>query len=245
MCKYHIRPIPLCMGPRGQAYWTYRLNSVQLAGSCLYVWYIEGSQPKILVDAGATAEMYPGHGYPQENIQSLEDGLSKLGLKPNDIEIVILTHLHWDHIALAPKFPNAEFIVQKAELDFARNPHPASAMTGDYSNKIFDDLKLRVIEGDKEIIDGVRVFLTPGHSPGAQSVAVETPKGRAVITGFCSTLANFDPPRYIKEKGFPVVTTGLHLDIRQAYDSGLKVKQIADIILPLHECSFVGKDRIP
>jgi N-acyl homoserine lactone hydrolase len=243
--EYNIRPVPLCMGPRGQAYWTYRLNSVQLAGSCLYVWYIEGSQPKILVDAGATAEMYPGQGFPQENIQSLEDGLGKLGLKPNDIEIVILTHLHWDHIALAPRFTNAEFIVQKAELDFARNPHPASAMTGDYSSKIFNDLRLRVIEGDREIIDGVKLFLTPGHSPGGQSVAVKTPKGLAVITGFCCTLANFNPPRYIKEEGFPVVTTGLHLDIRQAYDSGLKVKQIADIILPLHECSFVDKDRIP
>ena len=93
MPTYHIRPIPLCMGPRGQGYWTYRLNCVQLAGSCLYVWFIEGSQPKILVDAGATAEMYPGHGYPQENIQSLEDGLSRLGLKPNDIEILLEIHI--------------------------------------------------------------------------------------------------------------------------------------------------------
>jgi glyoxylase-like metal-dependent hydrolase (beta-lactamase superfamily II) len=189
--------------------------------------------------------MYPQHGFPQEDIQSLEDGLAKLDLKPDDFEIVILTHLHWDHISLARKFINAEFIVQKDELDFARNPHPASAMTGDYSNKVFNDLKLRVIEGDKEIIDGVRVFLTPGHSPGAQSVAVNTPDGVAVITGFCCSLANFDPPRHIKEKGYPVVTTGLHLDIRQAYDSGLKVKQTADIVLPLHECSFIGKDRIP
>jgi len=189
--------------------------------------------------------MYPEHAYVQENIQSLEDGLAKLGLEPDDIEIVILTHLHWDHISLAHKFTNAEFIVQKAELDFARNPHPASAMTGDYSSRVFNDLKLKVIEGDKEVIDGVRVFLTPGHSPGAQSVEVKTPESNAVITGFCCTLANFDPPRHIKEKGFPVVTTGLHLDIRQAYDSILKVKQAADMVLPLHECSFIGKDRIP
>jgi len=198
-----------------------------------------------MVDAGATADMYPSHGFPEDNIQSLEDGMGRLRLKPEDIGIVILTHLHWDHIALASKFTNAEFIVQKAELDFARNPHPASEMTGDYDNRIFDDLNLRVIEGDQEIIDGVGVMLTPGHSPGAQSVAVETPKGVAVITGFCCTLANFNPPPRITQKGYPVVTPGLHLDIRQAYDSALKVQQIADIILPLHECSFRSKDRIP
>ena len=250
MRKYHICPMTLCKGLRSEAVWTYRLNFEQATESCFNVWYIEGSEPKILVDAGATAEMAAMHSLqgqtqPLEDVQSLEDGLAKVGLKPTDIEIVILTQLHWDHIGLAYKFTNAEFIVQKAELDFARNPHPASAMTGDYDNKIFNDLKLKVIEGDMEIIDGVRVLFTPGHYPGGQSVAVDTPKGVAIITGFCSTLANFEPPQRLRNKGFPVITPGLHIDICQAYDSVLRVKEAADIILPLHECSFINKARIP
>ncbi len=250
MRKYHIRPITLCKAFRNEAVWTYRLNFEQTVESCVNVWYIEGSEPKILVDAGGTAEMaavysLQGQTYPMKDVQSLESGLATIGLKPEDIEIVILTHLHWDHVGLAYKFTNAEFIVQKAELDFGRNPHPASAMTGDYDTRIFNDLKFRVIEGDMEVIDGVRVLFTPGHSPGGQSVAVDTPQGVAIITGFCSIPANFDPPPRLRDKGFPVITPGLHIDIRQAYDSILRVKQAADIILPLHKCAFIDEDRIP
>lgn len=244
MGGYSIRPVPLYTGPRDMSQWTYLMNYGQRVETCHYVWYIEGSSPRILVDAGADAELSRANGFSEDDdIQSVEQGLRKIGLKPEDIEIVILTHLHADHVALAGKFNKARFIVQKAELEFALNPHPVHV--GNYDSSLFNGLDLEVIEGDKEIIDGVRVFLTPGHSPGAQSVAVETPGGTAVITGFCCTLDNFNPPPQLEARGCPVVAPSIHTDALQAYDSALKVKQVADIILPAHEAAFIDRDRIP
>ena len=130
-----------------------------------------------------------------------------MGLRPQDIDIIILTHLHEDHIQLARRYPKARFIVQKSELEFARNPHPVQAFC--YLKDPFDDVNFQVIEGDKEIVDGVRVMLTPGHSAGAQSIVVETAQGRAMITGFCCIRTNFKPPR---ELGIPVIPPGILLD---------------------------------
>ena len=180
-----------------------------------------------------------------EDIQTVEEGLGKLGLKPDDIDIVILTHLHQDHIAFASKYTRANFIVQKAELDFALNPHPMAVKLTSFDKRQFENLNLEVIEGDKEIIDGVRVMLTPGHTMGSQSVVVETPKGTAVITGFCCTLDNFDPPPKAKAQGLEVVPPTRHYDLLQSYDSILKVKQTGYFIIPLHETSFIGRDRLP
>ncbi len=180
-----------------------------------------------------------------EDIQSVEEGLGKLGLRPEDIEIVILTQLHRDHIQLASKFVRAKFIVQKAELDFALNPHPLIAMEGSYQKAFFQNLNMEVIEGDREILDGVRVIFTPGHTPGGQSVVIETPKGTAVIPGFCCTNANFEPPPKARAKGFEVVVPARHYDLLQAYDSIVKVKNTGYIILPLHEPSLKDRDRLP
>jgi len=221
-------------------------GSPQTRGS--YVWYIEGPKEHILVDAGSSTEMKAISGagsimFPEghaEHVQTLEEGLGKLGLKPEDIDIIILTHAHEDHVQLARKYPKAKFIIQKAELDFARNPHPIQQFT--YQPKLIEGLNFEVIEGDAQIVDGVSVMLTPGHSPGGQSVIVETAKGKAVITGCCCIRQNFEPP---KELGMPVIPTGILIDPIQSYDSLIKIKNIADIIIPLHDGEFLEVDRIP
>jgi len=213
--------------------------SLELVG---YTWYIEGPKENIIVDAGGTAEGLIKYGVPTETIHSVEDGLSMVGLKPDDIDIVILTHLHFDHVELGYKYTKARFIVQKAELDFARNPHPIAA--GEYDKDTFERLNYEVIEGDKEVTEGVRILVTPGHTPGGQSILVETAKGTAVITGFCCIDDNFYPPDEVAKR-MPVIISAFHTDIYQFYDSMLKVKGIADIIVPIHEKKFLNIDRIP
>jgi glyoxylase-like metal-dependent hydrolase (beta-lactamase superfamily II) len=211
---------------------------------CTYVWYIENSAPKILVDAGVSAADFIAHGDSQEDVQPLEIGLQKIGVRPEEIDIVILTHLHYDHIALARLFMNARFIVQKKELDAARNPHPM--IVSWFEKELYEGLNFKVVDGDAEIVEGVKVLLTPGHTPGGQSVAVETAGGLAVITGFCCIKDTFYPPQHIVEKeGLQVMAPGLILDALQAYDSALRVKQCADVIIPLHDIEFINKDRIP
>lgn len=243
MGVYCIRPIPLCKGFRDRSQWTYRLNYGQKVATCSYVWYIEGLKERILVDAGVNAPLFRARGIPDEDIQSLEEGLGKLGLVLRDIGIVLMTHLHWDHVALASSFSDAKFIVQKKEYDFAINPHPAVASA--YDKELFRDLNIELIEGDKEIARGIKVVLTPGHTPGGQSVAIDTPEGLAVITGFCCSLENFFPPAEARAKGMDIVAPGIHMDLLRAYDSVARVKEMADIIIPLNDPKFMEIDRIP
>jgi glyoxylase-like metal-dependent hydrolase (beta-lactamase superfamily II) len=214
--------------------------------SATYIWYIEGPKEKIIVDAGSLPTAMGSQplrfprGKPSETVQSLEQGLGKLGLKPEDIDTVIVTHLHGDHIHLARKYKKAKFIIQKTELEFARNPHPVQAFH--YFKDYFEGLNFEVIEGDKEIVEGVKVILTPGHTPGGQSVAVKTAKGIAIITGFCCINTNFNPP---KELGASVIPPGILTDALQAYDSVMKVKHLADFIVPSHDGEFINRSKIP
>jgi N-acyl homoserine lactone hydrolase len=243
MTTYRIRPIALCEGPRDVSQWTHRLNIGTKCNSAIYVWYIEGSQPKILVDSGVTASYYAGKPFITRDLISVEDGLRKLGLTPEDIKIVIITHLHFDHVSLAYLYKKAKFIVQKRELDYARNPHPIDALF--YDSSAFEGLNFEVIDGDKEIIPGVSVLLTPGHTPGGQSVEIETIAGKAIITGFCSQMSTFTQTEEMRQMGWEVAAPGLHQDVREAYDSVLKVKRRASIIIPLHDPAFITKEVIP
>jgi len=246
MSKYVIRPIPLEKS-RGLTYkFTYLVGFGSPEERVAYTWYIEGSTENIIVDTGCESSglvpqpiMFP-FASKFEQIQSIQEGFGKVGLKPEDVDIVILTHMHEDHVQLARKYPKAKFVVQKAELEMARNPHPLQRWT--YLEDPFNDINFEVIEGDKEIVNGVSVMLTPGHTPGGQSVIVETAKGKVVITGFCCIRRNFEPPPGL---AMPVIPPGILLDAVEAYNSVLKVKEIADIVIPIHDSEFLAVDRIP
>ena len=80
------------------------------------------------------------------------------------------------------------------------------------------------------------MFLSPGHTPGCQSVAVETAKGTAVISGFCATEETFQPPgeNMPLPKQPEAQIPAIHINAAEADESVMRVKKIADIILPLH-----------
>jgi glyoxylase-like metal-dependent hydrolase (beta-lactamase superfamily II) len=240
---YKIHPIALCEGIRDMSQWTYGFNIGKKVKTACYTWYIEGAEAKILVDTGAQEEHFTDPEFPMKDRIRLEEELSLFGLKPENIDIVILTHLHFDHVALAHKFKNATFIVQKRELDFAGNPHVSMAMY--YNLKYFEDLNFYVLDGDKEILSGIKVLFTSGHSPGGQSVQVETDKGKAVIAGLCSQMSTFMPTEEMKKRGLEVAVCGIHTNVFEAYDSALRIKKTADIIIPLHEPSFIETHEIP
>ncbi len=90
----------------------------------------------------------------------------------------------------------------------------------------------------------------PGHTPGCQAVIVDTTAGKAVISGFCSIMENFFPPEDVKTTvtpfaTYPVIAPGIHTDLLEAYESVLRIKQIADIIIPMHDPDMAERDRIP
>jgi len=184
----------------------------------VYVWYIEGANSRIIVDAGYDETAGIG-GW---RVSSLDDGLVKVGLRPEDVDIVIFTHLHPDHMYLANRFTNAKLIVQSAELEDALKEHPML--------NLVKALNFDAIAGDQQIDDNVSVLLTPGHSSGGQSVMVETAVGKVVITAFCCTMDHFDPA---------ITPPPLFTDRDQLIDSMRRVAEIADVLVPIHDHSFV------
>jgi N-acyl homoserine lactone hydrolase len=238
MAVFSVHPIGLTKSMRDLSQYTYRLNTGVPCEYACYTWVIGGSKPNIMVDAGDMS--FAG----ETQIVKMEEGLAKLNLSPDDIKIIILTHLHVDHVSLTHMFKNARFIVQKKELDYALNPHPFEAYL--YMEKMFANLNFEVIDGDKQIIPGVNVFLTPGHSPGGQSVEIQTAGGKTIITGFCCQLKTFEQSERMKQfYRWEVAIPLIHGDVREMYESVLAVKKRADLILANHDIAYVGKTVVP
>jgi N-acyl homoserine lactone hydrolase len=115
--------------------------------------------------------------------QLLLQRLQELGLTPRDIDIVVLTHAHWDHSLNMDVFPDAEFVLHHTEIEYAHNPDPNDWATPAYTGVALDRMRLRPC-GDGDVLDdGVRILATPGHSPGSITVLAETADGVAGVCG--------------------------------------------------------------
>jgi N-acyl homoserine lactone hydrolase len=247
MNTYKIKPLALSIIELDKAVFTYRFNYGVKIRVPIIAWYIEGADKHILVDTSADARLATEfRGFPAEEITSFEEALAGLGLKPTDIDIVLQTHLHWDHCANTRKCENAKVIVQEEELRFALAPHPILAPG--YKKNLLTGLNFMVVRGPHEVLPGIELIPTPGHTPGGQSVSVTTARGKAIITGFCCLKENFGPPEGAPEEVrevTPVIAPGVHLNAVDGFDSVLLVKGLADIPIPQHEPSFVGLKSIP
>lgn len=233
-----IYPIPLCTMTMDKGFFTYLRYHGEKVETPIYAWLIMGGEEPILVDPGCSAEEFRKYSFLPtgfKEISPIEDSLRGMGISTKDIMTVIITHMDADHITNAKKFMHARLIVQEAELRFARNPHPLFAKK--YHQHLYDGLKFVTIEGDIEIIPGVEVIFTPGHTAGTQSVVVTTKRGKAVIAGFCTIEENFS--------GQEDIIPANHFDPFQAYESIIKVRKIADIIIPVHSPRFLSIKSIP
>jgi glyoxylase-like metal-dependent hydrolase (beta-lactamase superfamily II) len=168
-------------------------NRVPYSTSCLL---IEGDGRRILVETG-NGDKHP----PKERrIYDLEDrtivtALAEIDVTPASIDLVVLTHLHFDHAGgatrlegavLRPTFPRARYVVQAREVEDATHPHERNRAS--YQERDFIPLLaagvLDLVEGEAEVAPGVRVLPSPGHTRGHQSVLVDGGDGqRALFLG--------------------------------------------------------------
>ncbi len=231
-----INPVRIAKLQLDRGYMTYFLNYGEKIWIPINAWLIKHPDGDVLVDSGGYAEDMKNYWHePSENVATLEDALAEYGEKPEDIKHLILTHLHFDHALNARLLKNATVYVQKTEYDFQSKPHPM--MSGLYNTQFIEGMPIKLIDGEAEIVPGVRVFPVPGHTPGAQAIEVDTAKGKAIITGFCCTKEVFPP-----EGG---VTPGIHVDAMSAFDSVNKVRARADIIIPQHDPEIAQLKHIP
>jgi glyoxylase-like metal-dependent hydrolase (beta-lactamase superfamily II) len=237
MQEYSIHPLVVGINETDQGVMTYLRDYGKRIYLPIYVFYIKAADKNILVDTGLEQFVVPDGVEEKCGFQVLEfeDALATLNLKPEDIHMIIHTHLHNDHCENDYKCTNAEVVVQKNEYEFMLNPHPVDHR---YYPDVLDDVKVNQVQGDTTILDGIDLIYSPGHSVGGQSVAVNTSQGKAIITGFCCNDRNFPSTG-------PAIAPGVHIDLTEAYDSIQKIKQMADILLPLHDPAIGRQRRIP
>ena len=247
MSQYKIHPIVMGTKIFDKTMMTYQHGSGEQYTIPIYSWYLEGGDAAILVDTG---EMQPIQSESRQaaiggKIYTFEEGLDRFGLKPEDIDIVIHTHLHNDHCENDYKCVNAAVYVHENELENIHNPHPLDyRYLEDYILEVEENNQLKTITGDCEIVPGIRVMHTPAHTSGGLSVAVDTAEGTAVITGFCVIEENFSPPVEIRGMEMEVIPPGTHVNTYEAYDILVKIKEMADVLIPLHEPRFAAVDTI-
>jgi glyoxylase-like metal-dependent hydrolase (beta-lactamase superfamily II) len=178
-------------------------NRVPFALRCLL---IRAPGATVLVDTGMgdkiTPEIAEQQGFALERPNGwLVDDLARQGVAPEEVDLVVLTHLHADHCGggtrwldgrFVPTFPRAEYWVQQREWDDAHHPNERTRAT--YYHVNFDPLEaagqLCLLRGNAPVTEGVRVAVAPGHTAGMQSVIIEPP-GSGHMVVFLSDLAFF------------------------------------------------------
>lgn len=171
-------------------------NRIQLGMRCLL---IEHEIGPILIDTGAGNkenakfhEIYGVENRGERGPTALEDGLLDVGIAPEDVKLVINSHLHFDHAGgntvletdgrIRPAFVNARYVVQAGEYHFATHTNERTA--GSYFAHNFVPLaesnRFDFIEGDREIVPGIRSVHTPGHTPWHQSLLLDSNGDRAL-----------------------------------------------------------------
>ncbi|MER5437684.1 N-acyl homoserine lactonase family protein [Streptomyces sp. NPDC002790] len=170
----------------------------------LVMFVLRSRNRTVIVDTGGPADEEQirrriPHGYVVREEERLDNALARLGVRADDVDLIVNTHLHWDHCSNNDAFPNAEILVQRAELGFATGPCPepraAYRIYGDAEQPPYAGSldRIRPLDGATEIASGIGVLPLPGHSPGSQGVRVDTGAGTFVITGDCvDTFENWD-----------------------------------------------------
>jgi glyoxylase-like metal-dependent hydrolase (beta-lactamase superfamily II) len=190
--------------------WTTRIepddrNRIPLAMRCVLV---EHSDGLVLIDTALGnkedakfLDIYGVENQGLEGATQLEDALASAGFLPRDVKLVINTHLHFDHAGgnttmdpdlendprrhIRPAFPNATYVVQREELEFAQ--HTNERTRASYLPHNFDPItaanRWRLLDGERDVVPGISVRLTPGHVPFHQAVMIRDRGETAVFVG--------------------------------------------------------------
>ncbi len=173
---------------------------------------------RILVDTG-----------PPSRRGLLVKAIESKGLTREDIDTVVLTHLHWDHCQNTDLFPNARVLVHPSELDYARNPNRGDMNSAWYIADMLYKMKAEPISEGDEIAEGVSVIETPGHTKGHISVMADVGGDKVLITGDAM------PDGGTVKRGVPY---NVFWDLDDATASVEKMVDTSDVFYPGHDRPF-------
>jgi glyoxylase-like metal-dependent hydrolase (beta-lactamase superfamily II) len=152
-----------------------------------FVWAIVGDGKTIIVDTGFDEAVGTRRG--RQTVRPVRSGLEAIGIDPDSVETVIMSHLHYDHSGNTELFPRARYHLQDCEMAYATGRCMCHGVIGhsfepDYVvsmvRKVFAG-RVTFHDGDGEIAAGITVHHIGGHTKGLQCVRVETRRGPVVI----------------------------------------------------------------
>jgi glyoxylase-like metal-dependent hydrolase (beta-lactamase superfamily II) len=157
-----------------------------------YVWTVSNGSRSILVDTGFGEAMAKKRG--RRIVTPVADGLRALGIEPERVEDVVVTHLHYDHAGNLPLFPRARFHLQDSEMAFATGRcmchgvmrHAYEADDVAQMVRCVFDQRVEFHDGAAEVAPGVELHRIGGHTRGLQAVRVRTRRGWVVLASDAS-----------------------------------------------------------
>jgi len=176
-------------------------NRIRLGLNCLL---LQSGDDVVLVDTGCGAKYSEKHlkMYGISHPPDLLEGIAQVGLTPDDITLVINTHLHFDHCGgntieregtLVPAFPKARYLVQKREYTDAEaaNERTRASYLRENWFPLATTGQLELVDGETEVLPGLAVVPTPGHTMGHQSIQLSGPEGTLFFLGdLCPTTSH-------------------------------------------------------
>lgn len=235
--NYKIYPIWLGSTHVDRSLYEYRAPGGEKIEAAFGCFLIKGNGHTILFDSGIPSQEEIHRcgftfGY-MDHAPYVIDELEKMGEKPEEVDTIILSHLHWDHSWNLEKFPNAKIYVQKEELRHAVAPLPHERAAYGLKPEVENCpswaahiSRMIPVDGDKDLYEGIRMITTPGHTTGSQSVVVDTADGQyALVSDFALTARCYDE----------CVVTGIFSSADDWYYSYYKLRDIGAKVLCTHE----------
>lgn len=200
-----------------------------------FFWLIVGNGRQFVVDCGFTQEVATARK--RDYLRNPAEALKLFGIEADEVEDVILTHLHYDHVGNFARFPRAVFHLQESEVAYATGKY----MRHPLMNHAFevDDVvgvvrlnyggRVKFYEGDAEVAPGIGLHLAGGHSAGLQFLSVNTARGIVVLAS--------DATHYYEnmDTGRPFTTTFHVGDTLEGYDRLRKIAPSPQHIIPGHD----------
>ncbi len=234
---------PICLGYNYKAEkgsFTYRKDPGQITTAAFLVYLISGEGHHILVDSGGpNPALAASMSYPHlSDAVYLKDELERRGVSCEEIDTIILTHLHWDHCYNLELFPQAKIYVQAKELHHAVTPSAFDSYF--YVAKPGDGLpgwmtgfaQLIRMEGDTEVFPGIWVLAAPGHAPGQSCVLVKAKEHTYLVA------SDMYPMFENYEKQIP---NGIALSFENWYKSDTRLRGLNAVVLPGHDPRVMEK----
>ena len=208
-----------------------------------FVWALSNGRHTVVVDLGFTEPVGTRRG--RQFLRCPGQGLAEIGVDAATVEHVILSHFHYDHVGNYALFPRATFHVQDREMAFYTGRH-ASRSAFRHSVEVDDvcalvrlnyEGRMRFVDGEAEVVPGVRVHHVGGHTAGIQVVTVATDRGQAVVAS--------DAAHYYRNFEARIPFNTLH-DLPGMYAAFDRIAALADapdLVIPGHDPQVLQRLR--